>query len=159
MNVAAPRLALALVVLVFVLAVAGTLLAGAGWRDWYDALDKPGWLVPLEAFYLVAALYYALAVVILYRIATHATGRARLVLLALGLVVLVANEAWNYAFLGRESVTAGFLGMLAFAVLVGAWLVLLWRERQRVAAALLAPYALWVLYDVAWTFELWRRNT
>ena len=29
---------------------------------------------------------------------------------------------------------------------------------ERVSAMLLAPYYLWVLYDLAWTFELWRLN-
>jgi tryptophan-rich sensory protein len=28
----------------------------------------------------------------------------------------------------------------------------------RLSARLLAPYYLWVLYDLAWTFELWRLN-
>jgi tryptophan-rich sensory protein len=27
-----------------------------------------------------------------------------------------------------------------------------------VSAKLLVPYYLWVLYDLAWTFELWRLN-
>jgi tryptophan-rich sensory protein len=29
---------------------------------------------------------------------------------------------------------------------------------ERVSAMLLAPYYLWVLYDLAWTFEPWRLN-
>lgn len=160
-TVRSPRTLGVAALLVLVLALVGTLAAGGDWQDWYDGLEKPSWLVPLWVFFVVAALYYALAVFLLYRINTRAQGnsrRSRWWLLTLTGVMLAANEAWNYLFLARESVDAAFLGMIIFAgIVVALWLALI-RARRRVEAFALLPYVAWVAYDIAWTFELWRLN-
>jgi len=148
-------------VFVVIVAVLGVFLAGDGWREWYDGLAKPSWLVPLWVFFPVAALVYALGVFLLYRINSRAAGnsrRTRWQLLVLTVLMLVGNEVWNYLFLGRQSVDGGFLGMLIFAgIVVTLWLAL-WRARRRLEWLLLTPYLLWVGYDIAWTFEVWRLN-
>jgi translocator protein len=160
-TVRSPRALGFVALLVLVLALLGTLATGGGWNSWYEGLDKPSWLLPLPVFFVVAALYYALAVFLLYRINTRAQGnsrRTRWWLLILTVVMLAANEAWNYLFLARESVDAGFLGMVIFAgIVVALWLALI-RARRRVEALALLPYVAWVAYDLAWTFEVWRLN-
>lgn len=160
-TVRSPRTLGFVALLVLVVALLGVLAAGGDWQDWYDGLDKPSWLLPLPAFFAVAALYYALTVFLLYRINTRAQAnsrRTRWWLLTLTVVMLVANEAWSYLFLARESVDAGFLGMIIFAGIVAAlWLALL-RARRRLEALALLPYVAWVAYDLAWTFEVWRLN-
>ena len=97
---------------------------------------------------------------LLHRINSHAAdnGRpTRWVLMSLTVLMLVGNEAWNYFFLGRQSVGGGFVGMLLFApIVVALWL--LWWARRRVEWLALTPYLVWVGYDVAWTFEVWRLN-
>jgi len=70
-RVRSPRALGMALVFVVVLAVAGVLLAGEGWQEWYEELVKPGWLVPLWVFLPVAALVYALGVFLLYRINTR----------------------------------------------------------------------------------------
>lgn len=160
-TVRSPRALGFAALLVLVLALVGALAAGRGWQDWYDGLDRPSWLLPLPAFFVVAALYYVLTVFLLYRINTRSQGnsrRTRWWLLTLTVVMLAANEAWNYLFLARESVDAGFLGMIIFAgIVVALWLALI-RARRRVEALAMLPYVAWVGYDLAWTFEVWRLN-
>jgi translocator protein len=71
--------------------------------------------------------------------------------------VLLLNELWNYGFFGLRSTLAGFLGIVVFLALLTALIAALLRY-ERFSAGLLVPYYLWVLYDLAWTYELWKLN-
>jgi len=62
----------------------------------------------------------------------------------LTVIVLFLNELWNFGFFGLESTLVGFLGIAVFLVPL---------------TALVAVYWIWVLYDLAWTFALWRLNS
>jgi translocator protein len=136
----------------------GSTLVGGSLEGWYEALEKPWFLVPLWVFYLIGALYYVIGITVLYRILVHVKeGRARLTCLSLALGVLLANELWNYAFFGLRSTLAGFVGIALFLVPLTALVFTLYRY-ERFSARLLSPYYLWVLYDLAWTYELWRLN-
>jgi translocator protein len=70
---------------------------------------------------------------------------------------MLLNELWNYGFFGLRSTLAGFLGILVFLALLMAQVAAL-RRYEGFSAVLLVPYYAWVLYDVAWTYELWRLN-
>jgi translocator protein len=140
------------------LALFGGALAGEGLGGWYEGLEKPWFLVPLWAFYAVGALYYAVFAAVLYRVFVKVQDRrGRLICLALALCVMISNEVWNYLFFGLRSTLAGFVGIALFLAPLTALLLALYRY-ERVSAKILAPYYLWVVYDLAWTFELWRLN-
>ena len=149
---------LAAIALPVLFAAFGAVLVGGSGLDWYAGLDKPRFLVPLRVFYLVGFLYYALFAVVLYRVLARIDdprGRAR----SFGLTasVLLLNELWNYGFFGLRSTLAGFLGIAVFLAPLTALLLALCRY-ERLSAWLLVPYYLWVLYDLAWSYELWRLN-
>jgi tryptophan-rich sensory protein len=149
---------LAAVALPVLFAVFGTVLVGGWGLEWYEELKKPGFLVPLGIFYLVGGLYYVLFAVILYRVLSLlGDTRGRAISLGLALGVMLLNELWNYAFFGLRSTLAGFLGIVVFLALLTALMAAL-RRYERFSAVLLVPYYLWVLYDLAWTYELWRLN-
>ena len=121
-------------------------------------MDKPWFLVPLWAFGIVGAIYYVLFATVLYRILVHdGDRRGKIASLALTIGVLFLNELWNYGFFGLESTLVGFLGIAAFLVPVTALVVVL-RSHEQFSATLVAFYWIWVLYDLAWTFALWRLN-
>jgi translocator protein len=153
-----PLLAVA-VALPVLFAVFGTILVGGSGLEWYEQLKKPGFVVPLGIFYLVGALYYVLFAVVLYRVLSRVGDpRGRALSLGLALGVMLLNELWNYAFFGLRSTLAGFLGMAVFVALLTALMAVLLRY-ERFSAVLVVPYYLWVLlYDLAWTYELWRLN-
>jgi translocator protein len=139
-------------------ALFGTALIGESLGAWYDTLDKPWFLIPLWAFGVVGALYYLLFATVLYRILVHVDDRrGRATSVALTISVLLLNELWNYGFFGLESTLVGFLGIAVFLVPVTALLLTL-RTYERFSAGLVAVYWVWVLYDLAWTFALWRLN-
>jgi benzodiazapine receptor len=137
----------------------GNALIGGSLGIWYDTLDKPWFLIPLWAFYIVGAVYYLLFATVLYRILVHVDDReGRVTALALAVSVLFLNELWNYVFFGLESTLAGFLGIVVFLVPLTALVVAL-RKYERFSAGLVVVYWIWVLYDLAWTFALWRLNS
>jgi translocator protein len=140
-------------------AALGGLLVGDSLGGWFDDLEKPWFLVPLWFFYLVGGLYYLLFATVLYRIFLLVEDRrGRILCLTLALLVMLLNELWNYAFFGLESTLLGFLGIAVFLAWLTALVLALFRH-ERFSAVILAPYYAWVLYDLAWTFELWRLNT
>jgi benzodiazapine receptor len=105
------------------------------------------------------ALYYVLFAVVLYRVLSRlGDTRARAFSLGLALGVMLLNELWNYAFFSLRSTLAGFLGIVVFLALLTALMAALGRY-EKFTAVLLVPYYLWVmLYDLAWTYQLWRLN-
>jgi tryptophan-rich sensory protein len=120
---------------------------------------KPWFLVPLWAFYAVGFFYYVLFATVLYRILVHVDDRReKATSLALTISVLFLNELWNYGFFGLKSMVVGFLGIAAFVVPLTALVVAL-RRYERFSAVLVAFYWIWVLYDLTWTFALWRMNS
>ena len=122
------------------LAIFGTALVGESLGDWYGALDKPWFLIPLWAFGIVGAVYYVLFATVLYRILVHVDDRrGRITSLTLTITVLFLNELWNFRFFGLESTLVGCLGAAAFLVPVTALVVAL-RSHERFSAALVAVY-------------------
>jgi len=150
---------LAAVALPVLFALFGTVLVGGSGLEWYEGLEKPWFVVPLGIFYLVGALYYVLFALVLYRVLSRVGDtRGRVISLGLTVGVMLFNELWNYVFFGLRSTLAGFLGIVVFLVLLTALVVVLLRY-ERFSAVLVVPYYLWVLlYDLAWTYELWRLN-
>ena len=149
---------LAAVALPVLFAVFGTALGGGSGLEWIAGLVKPRFMVPLRVFYLVGAVYYVLAAIVLYRVLAcidDPLGKA--VSFGLTVGVLLLNELWNYGFFGLRSTLAGFVGIAVFLVALTALIVALHRY-ERFSAGLLVPYYLWVLYDLAWTYALWRLN-
>jgi benzodiazapine receptor len=160
-SVRSPRLGPLLVAIAVcvLFALFGNALIGESLGDWYGALDKPWFLVPPWAFYVVGAVYYLLFATVLYRILTRVDDRkGRVTSLVLTISVLFLNELWNYLFFGLESTLAGVLGIAVFLVPLTALLFTL-RAYERFSARLVAAYCMWVLYDLAWTFALWRLNS
>ncbi len=134
-------------------AVAGNAFIGRPAMAWFRGLTAPRWQLPMPAFLVVGALYYGLIGYVLARSIDRRDARST----AWSGVVLVGNEAWNGAFFGRRSARAGFVGLCAFVVpLVALQRPVAGDARSRNA---LAPYTAYVLlYDLPWTYRLWRLN-
>ena len=134
-------------------AVAGNAFIGKPAMAWFRGLTAPRWQLPMPAFLGVGALYYGIVGYVLARSLDRRDARST----AWSLAVLVGNEAWNGVFFGRRSARAGFVGVCAFAVpLVALQRSVAGDARSRNA---LAPYTAYVLlYDLPWTYRLWRLN-
>jgi tryptophan-rich sensory protein len=90
--------------------VLGNVFIGRESMRWFRALRAPRLQLPMAAFGVVGATYYAQLGVVLYRAYRRDDRRVR----HLALVVLVGNELWNVAFFGGRSPRNGLLGLLLF---------------------------------------------
>ena len=120
---------------------------------WFHELRAPRLQLPMAAFGVVGAAYYAQLGVVLYRAYRRDDRHVR----RLALVVLVGNEIWNVAFFGRRSPRNGLLGLFLF---LGPLLSLQKAvSDDPVSVVALTPYTFWVIsYDVPWLYRLWRLN-
>jgi translocator protein len=134
-------------------AVLGNAFVGRDSLSWFTGLRRPRMQVPMPAFVTVGGLYYVALGTVTYRAVVREDGQAY----RLALAVLAGNEVWNGVFFGRRSTRAGFLGILAFLLPLG--LLQARVATDRVSTMALTPYTAWVLvYDLPWTYQLWRLN-
>lgn len=109
---------------------------------WYAALTKPAFNPPNWVFAPVWSLLYVLIAVAGWRIWRAAgAGSAR----ALWIVQLVLNFLWSPVFFGARMPSAGLVVIVALLVTTLGFIATAW-NRDRGAAWLFVPYALWVAF-------------
>lgn len=144
----------AIMLLVFlVVAIAagllGNLLQGSDVSGRYLRLDRPVWAPPAGAFGVVWPVLYVL-IGIAGWLAWRSTGpegwRGPLVLWGLQLVV---NAIWPGVFFGLEAYWPAVAVIVVLVVLISATMTSFVRHQARLAAWLLVPYLLWIVYATA----------
>lgn len=134
-------------------AVAGNAFIGRDAMMWFDNLNKPLLQIPLPGFIAVGATYYGIVGYVLAR----AVDREDAETVTWAGTVLVANEAWNALLFGRRSPGAACVGLLGFVVPLALLQRAVWSDNRSRAALL--PYTAWVVvYDLPWSYRLWRLN-
>lgn len=138
------------VVLMLFIAVAqsagliGSLFTFSSIDLWYQFLTKPPLTPPEWIFGPVWTLLYALM-----GIATYLVWRTdkpeKWKAISLFLIHLVVNAAWSIIFFGAQNIT---LALVVICILLAyiAWLMRIFSRFSKLAALLLLPYLLWVLF-------------
>jgi tryptophan-rich sensory protein len=125
---------------------------------WYESLAKPGFTPPDWAFPVAWTILFALMAVSLWRIVAVSggwiAGNRALIPFA---VQLILNIGWSFAFFGQQSPAAGF-GVIALLIPAIVWTILAFRQKDSLAAWLLAPYLVWVIYAAILNAAIWRLN-
>jgi tryptophan-rich sensory protein len=125
---------------------------------WYETLAKPFFTPPNWAFPVAWTILFALMAVSLWRIVAVSggwiAGNRTLIPFA---VQLILNIAWSFAFFGQQNPGAGF-AVIALLLLSIVWTILAFRQKDALAAWLLAPYLVWVTYAAVLNAAIWRLN-
>lgn len=124
---------------------------------WYAGLAKPSFNPPGWVFGPVwTALYLmmALAAWRVWRARDHAGVRPALRLWALQLAL---NLCWSLIFFGAQMIGAALAEIVVLIAAILATTLLFWRI-DRLAGALLVPYAAWVGFATILNAALWRLN-
>jgi len=136
-------------------------LSGSGTRaslaSWYDRLDKPGFTPPDWIFPLVWPVLYVLLGLALAIVLNARGARGRRVAIALFSGQLALNLAWTPVFFGAHQVKAALLviaGMIGLTIgTIGAF-----RRVRPLAAWLMIPYLLWIVFAAALNWSILQRN-
>jgi tryptophan-rich sensory protein len=133
------------------------ILSGSGDTPWYRALVKGSLTPPNWAFPVAWTILYLLMGAAAWRVWRR--GDHPGVRLALGLFALqlALNLAWSPMFFGLESVTLGAV-MIVPVLLAAVATMIAFRRVNPAAAAMLAPYVLWLAYATAVAWQIWRLN-
>lgn len=158
-----PGLLASLAALVASVGLVGVIASlGAGFNvealaTWYPDLPKSNLTPPNFVFPVVWTSLYAIMAYAAFRVwrASGLVGAPGA--LGLYLVQLALNLAWSYLFFAEKAFGAALAEIaLLFIVII----LTIWRfaAHDRVAAALLVPYALWVAFASYLNFEIVRLN-
>ena len=131
--------------------------ASANAGAFYSELSRPSWAPPGWLFGPVWSTLYALMGIsawLVWRTRGFTGVRSALVLF---IVQLAANALWSWLFFVWRQGGLAFAEVLLLWCLIMATVVSFWRI-STLAAALLAPYLVWVTFASALTFSVWRLN-
>ena len=143
--------------LVFVVGV-----VGIGWLigatnlpgEWYAALAKPGFVPPNWAFPVAWTILYIMIAVAGWRtFRREPSGRAMQVWAA----QLALNFVWSPAMFTMHQIGAALVILICLFVAIVTY-ISLEMSRDRLAAALFAPYAAWVAFAGLLNAAIWRLN-
>ncbi|WP_375457993.1 TspO/MBR family protein [uncultured Enterovirga sp.] len=143
---------------VTVAAISGSLVTRPRIPTWYAGLAKPAFTPPNGVFAPVWAILFAMMAFSVWRILTlprHSPNRSQA--LAWFFIQLGLNAAWSWAFFGLRSPAAGAGTVILLLATLLATINLFWRT-DRLAGALLVPYAFWVGYASYLNFAIWQLN-
>ena len=112
---------------------------------WFDALEKPFFQPPNWLFGPVWTVLYVMIAVAGARIWLTAPTSARMGLWA---VQMLLNLAWSPAFFGLQNPELALAIVLPLVAVNVGFIVMSW-HKDRIAAALFVPYALWTGFAAA----------
>jgi tryptophan-rich sensory protein len=124
--------------------------------EWYQALAKPSWNPPAWVFGPVWSTLYLLMGVAAWRVWRGAHAE-RVAALQLWWIQLALNALWSPLFFGLQRLDLALLEIVALFAAIVATLVRFDRI-DRLAGALLAPYAAWVAFAAFLNLTLWDLN-
>ena len=149
-----------LVVLVGLCLAVGAL---GGWvtadsvKTWYTTINKPSFTPPNWVFGPVWTGLYVLMGVAAWRVWCKARPDQLRVPLALFAVQLALNLAWSVVFFGAHRIGGAVVVIVGLEAAILATMVA-FRRIDGLAALLLVPYALWVVFAAALNIAVWQLN-
>lgn len=125
--------------------------------EWYASLHKPAWNPPSWLFGPVWTTLYTMMAVAAWQVWRRGGWRQQARPLALYLLQLALNAAWTPLFFGLRAPGWALLDIVLLLAAIVATLAAFGRA-SRLAACLLAPYALWAGFATFLNFTLWQLN-
>jgi len=142
---------------VIITASAASYFAETG-RSWYKTINLPDWTPSGSVMVLAWTIIFvlsSLSLLILWN--KHSSEKNFGVIIALFILNALLIVGWNILFFSHQQIgLAFFQAMLLVANLI--LLIFLIRRLSPLAAYLLIPYSLYVLFSTVLTFNVWMLN-
>lgn len=125
---------------------------------WFDSLAKPEWNPPGFVFGPVWTLLYLLMGVALWTVwFDKPDGKSKAPAITVFVLQLLCNFLWSIFFFRMQSPFAALVDIMVLIVLIIATM-LLFARHSKIAAYLLIPYLLWVLFAAMLNWSIWQMN-
>uniref|UniRef100_A0A7V4G704 Tryptophan-rich sensory protein n=1 Tax=Desulfobacca acetoxidans TaxID=60893 RepID=A0A7V4G704_9BACT len=124
---------------------------------WYAGLTKPWWTPPDWLFGPVWTVLYTLMAIAAWLVWRKAGFRGAPLALGLFLGQLALNGAWSWLFFGLQQPGWALVDLALLAGVLGA-AILAFGAHHPLAARLLVPYLIWVIFAGMLNYALWRLN-
>jgi translocator protein len=135
----------------------GMIFTTPGIEGQYREIAKPVWTPPDWVFPITWTTLYGLMAVAAWTVWLNAGWRQAWGALSLYLLQLALNGAWPLLFFGLWWMGAAFYVCVALELAIAATMIAFARH-SRLAAAMMGPYLLWVLFACALNYATWRMN-
>lgn len=124
---------------------------------WYAELTKPAWNPPNWIFGPAWTILYALMAISAWRVWRHGGWALQKSALGLFLLQWALNAMWTPLFFGWHQAGWALVEILILLLAILATLRVFWRV-DRLAGALLLPYATWVTFAAMLNGAIWLMN-
>jgi tryptophan-rich sensory protein len=124
-------------------------------RTWYPTLLKPSFNPPNWAFPVAWSILYTLMAIAIWLV--WRVPKESYLPYYLWALQLFFNFAWSYLFFGIERVDLAFKDIVLLVTFITLTILSFWKY-SRVAAWLLVPYLLWVIFAAALNYQIWKLN-
>ena len=126
-------------------------------KTWYTTINKPSFTPPNWVFGPVWTGLYVLMGIAGWRVWCKARPDQLRVPLALFAVQLALNLAWSVVFFGAHRIGGAVVVIVGLEAAILATMVA-FRRIDGLAALLLVPYALWVVFAAVLNIAAWQLN-
>ncbi len=140
-----------------------TLVAGSSsavWTidgSWYQSLNEPSFRPPSWLFGPVWTTLYILIAIAGYRLVVAAESSRKHFAIALWALQITLNTIWTPVFFGANALDIALMYILALWAVILALILVSWRV-DRISAAILIPYLLWVSFATLLNYSYWQLN-
>lgn len=140
-------------------AVAAEGLMSGDTSAFLKSIKQPRWAPPLPAWIAIGLLYYAACFFALTRVLAFGVERpAAAAALAVLMVVMAANAAFNWIFFKRRDFRAAYYYYFPYLALVITLIALL-AQIDVLSAGVFIAYACYVPFALIWSYRVWKLNS
>jgi len=145
-------MAVFLLLVIIAASIASSFEAG----EWYFTMNKPGWTPPAWLFGPVWSVLYVLMALAMWLVwvSQHYT---RVGALIWWLIQLSLNAAWSWLFFGLNR-TGWALAEMLLLIGIAILCTRAFSLSSRLAAMLMLPYVLWLMFAWVLNFAIWMMN-
>jgi len=125
-------------------------------RLWFEQLKRPRYSFSLRIWYLVGAIYYIIFGIIGYRQFSSRLGFSSATVFLL-VAVMILNGLSNFIIFKYRSLQWFYLVIYPFGLLLLTLIIIL-APYDKLSAILASAYFLWLIYDIYYSYKLWKLN-
>lgn len=145
------------VLLTFLIQVIGGFWTRESITTWYPTLVKPSWNPPSFVFGPVWTVLYVMIAISGWLIYQAEESHKRNTALILYGIQLSLNFIWSFLFFSLRSPGLGMIDIILLCFVLGLTIIKAWSVRP-LAALLLIPYLMWVMYATTLNIAIWLLN-